>query len=328
MASIVVAGDTSGTVTLAAPAVSGTTTLTLPTTSGTIVTTSGAQTIEFADGSASTPSITNSGDTNTGMFFPAADTIAFAEGGTEAMRLDANGNVGIGTSTTSGFASGKLIVASSGDNFVSLQAGTTNASGINMVDSVTGSAVGLIRYQHASDAMDFFTNGSQRMHVNSSGNVGIGTSSQDTRLVVSANTGTAVQRIYNTNATNTYQMSFHNSTQECGTITTGNNTVGYNSNSDYRLKENVVPMTGALDKVAQLNPVTYTWKASGTAGQGFIAHELQEHFPEAVSGEKDAVDADGKPIYQGMDTSFLVATLTAAIQELTARVKELEAKVK
>jgi hypothetical protein len=99
MASIVVAGDTSGTVTLAAPAVSGTTTLTLPTTSGTIVTTSGSQTIEFADGSASTPSITNSGDTNTGMFFPAADTIAFAEGGAEAMRLDSAGNVGIGTTS-------------------------------------------------------------------------------------------------------------------------------------------------------------------------------------------------------------------------------------
>jgi hypothetical protein len=93
MSSVVIAGDTSGTVTLAAPAVSGTTTLTLPTTSGTIVTTSGSQTIEFADGSASTPSITNSGDTNTGMFFPAADTIAFAEGGTEAMRLDSGGRV-------------------------------------------------------------------------------------------------------------------------------------------------------------------------------------------------------------------------------------------
>jgi hypothetical protein len=247
--------------------------------------------------------------------------------GTNAVTVDASQRVGIGTTDMASFASGKLVVTSSGDNFVSLQAGTTNASGINMVDSVTGSAVGLIRYQHASDAMDFFTNGSQRMHVNSSGNVGIGTSSQDTRLVVSANTGTAVQRIYNTNATNTYQMSFHNNAQECGTITTGNNTVGYNSNSDYRLKENIVPMTGALAKVAQLNPVTYTWKASGTAGQGFIAHELQEHFPEAVSGEKDAVDAEGKPIYQGMDTSFLVATLTAAIKEQQTVINDLKARI-
>jgi len=247
--------------------------------------------------------------------------------GTNAVTVDASQRVGIGTTDMASFASGKLVVTSSGDNFVSLQAGTTNASGVNMVDSATGSAVGLIRYQHASDAMDFFTNGSQRMHVNSSGNVGIGTSSQDTRLVVSANTGTAVQRIYNTNATNTYQMSFHNNAQECGTITTGNNTVGYNSNSDYRLKENIVPMTGALAKVAQLNPVTYTWKASGTAGQGFIAHELQEHFPEAVSGEKDAVDAEGKPIYQGMDTSFLVATLTAAIKEQQTVINDLKARI-
>jgi hypothetical protein len=93
MSKLVLSGDTSGSVTLDAPAVSGTTTLTLPTTSGTVVVTSGAQTIEFADGSASTPSITNSGDTNTGMFFPAADTIAFAEGGAESMRIDSSGNV-------------------------------------------------------------------------------------------------------------------------------------------------------------------------------------------------------------------------------------------
>jgi hypothetical protein len=93
MANLILNGSTSGSVTLSSPAVSGTTTLTLPTTSGTVVVTSGAQTIEFADGSASTPSITNSGDTNTGMFFPAADTIAFAEGGTETMRLDSSGNV-------------------------------------------------------------------------------------------------------------------------------------------------------------------------------------------------------------------------------------------
>jgi len=101
---LVLNGDTSGSVTLDAPAVSGTTILTLPTTTGTIVVTSGSQTIEFADGSASTPSITNSGDTNTGIFFPAADTIAFAEGGAEAMRLTDTGllqfNSGYGSVAT------------------------------------------------------------------------------------------------------------------------------------------------------------------------------------------------------------------------------------
>jgi hypothetical protein len=79
-------------------------------------------------------------------------------------------------------------------------------------------------------------------------------------------------------------------------------------------------MTGALSKVAALNPVTYTWKLDGSDGQGFIAHELQAVVPDAVTGEKDAVNEDGSIKPQGIDTSFLVATLTAALQELKALV--------
>jgi hypothetical protein len=104
LAKLILNGSTSGSISLESPAVSGTTTLTLPANTGTVVVTSGAQTIEFADGSASTPSITNSGDTNTGMFFPAADTIAFAENGTESMRLTDTGllqfNSGYGSVAT------------------------------------------------------------------------------------------------------------------------------------------------------------------------------------------------------------------------------------
>jgi len=98
----------------------------------------------------------------------------------------------------------------------------------------------------------------------------------------------------------------------------GVTSVNYATSSDYRLKENVTPMTGALATVAQLKPVNYKWKADGSDGQGFIAHELQEVVPDAVTGTKDAIDQHGEPIYQGIDTSFLVATLTAAIQELKA----------
>ena len=90
-------------------------------------------------------------------------------------------------------------------------------------------------------------------------------------------------------------------------------------------------MTGALAKVALLKPCTYKWKVDGSDGQGFIAHELAEVEAGCVTGEKDAVDEDGNPQYQGIDTSFLVATLTAAIQEqqtlitaLTARITALE----
>lgn len=96
----------------------------------------------------------------------------------------------------------------------------------------------------------------------------------------------------------------------------GTTAISYNTTSDYRLKENIAPMTGALDIVSQLNPVTYNWKVDGSSGQGFIAHELQNVVPDAVTGEKDAIDAEGRAVYQGIDTSFLVATLTAAIQEL------------
>ena len=77
-------------------------------------------------------------------------------------------------------------------------------------------------------------------------------------------------------------------------------------------------MKNALETVAQLKPVTYNWKSNGSAGQGFIAHELQAVVPDCVTGEKDAVDADGNPEYQGVDTSFLVATVVAALQELKA----------
>jgi hypothetical protein len=103
-----------------------------------------------------------------------------------------------------------------------------------------------------------------------------------------------------------------------GSINFDNTTTSYGTSSDYRLKNNIAPMTGALAKVAQLKPVTYKWNVDGSDGQGFIAHELSEVVPQCVSGEKDAVDEDGNPKYQGIDTSFLVATLTAAIQELKA----------
>lgn len=112
-----------------------------------------------------------------------------------------------------------------------------------------------------------------------------------------------------------------------GSITSNGSTVAYNTSSDYRLKESVQPMIGALAKVAALKPCTYIWKSNGIAGEGFIAHELQAVVPDCVTGEKDAVDSDGNPVYQGIDTSFLVATLTAAIQELNAKVDAQAAEI-
>jgi hypothetical protein len=80
-------------------------------------------------------------------------------------------------------------------------------------------------------------------------------------------------------------------------------------------------------KICQLKPVSYKWKEDGSNGEGFIAHELAEVCPHAVTGKKDAVDVDGKPVHQGIDTSFLVATLTAAIQEQQALIQSLTTRL-
>jgi hypothetical protein len=112
-----------------------------------------------------------------------------------------------------------------------------------------------------------------------------------------------------------------------GSVSVTASATAYNTTSDYRLKNSVAPMTGALAKVTALNPVTFKWNADDSDGEGFIAHELAEVCPYAVTGEKDAVDADGNPVHQGIDTSFLVATLTAAIKELKSELDTVKAEL-
>jgi hypothetical protein len=184
MANLVISGDSSGSITLAAPAVSGTTILTLPTTTGTLVVTGGAQTIEFADGTVSAPSITNSGDTNTGIFFPAADTIAFTEGGVESMRIDSAGNVGIGTATPQG----KFVASNSGANGFEVQPDSSSGTEtrINSFNrsSVAFTPIGINASQHY-----WLTSSTERMRINSTGDVGIGTASPSSRLTMSGATG-------------------------------------------------------------------------------------------------------------------------------------------
>jgi hypothetical protein len=180
----------------------------------------------------------------------------------------------------------------------------------------------------------FTTNNSERMRIDSSGNVLLNTTSiySEGLLNIGFN-GQAKEAIVmrDTNATlNGSYVYFQNSAgSNAGNIAhTGPTTVAYNTTSDYRLKENIAPMTGALDKVSALKPVTYTWKnTDNEVGEGFIAHELQEVCPLAVTGEKDAVNEDGSIKAQGIDTAKIVGLLTAAIQELNAKVTALEAQL-
>jgi hypothetical protein len=105
--------------------------------------------------------------------------------------------------------------------------------------------------------------------------------------------------------------------------------VSYNTTSDYRLKEDVVPLEGAADRVLQLNPVRFRWKGNPGYGlvDGFLAHEVTPVVHEAVSGEKDAVNPDGSIKPQGIDQSKLVPLLTAALQEALVRIAALEARL-
>jgi hypothetical protein len=229
---------------------------------------------------------------------------------------DSSGNVGIGTSSPSN----KLHVI--GDV---LSQGRGNTYGYKLPDwriynSSTGNAL----------VFDDYTN--ERMRIDSSGNLLVNTTSAtgSAKFVVAADTTTAnPMAVSNTRSTAStdYSILFYRNGSVVGSVQTSLSATSYVTSSDYRLKENIAPMTGALDKVAQLKPCTYNWKLDGEAGQGFIAHELQEVVPECVTGEKDAVDADGNPQYQGIDTSFLVATLTAAIQEQQAIIEQLKADV-
>jgi hypothetical protein len=205
--------------------------------------------------------------------------------------------------------------------------------------------------------------GTERARIDSSGNLMVGQTSTGSKFAI---TQSIADWCINLNAvpsgTQYFTVFRYNGTL-IGQITGNNTSTAYTTTSDYRLKENVQPMTSALATVAQLKPVTYTWKEDGSEGQGFIAHELQAVVPDAVVGEKDATkieqyeispavpatfDEEGNeltpaveavmgerevPAYQGIDTSFLVATLTAAIQEqqaiittLTERITALENK--
>jgi hypothetical protein len=104
--------------------------------------------------------------------------------------------------------------------------------------------------------------------------------------------------------------------------------VSYLTGSDYRLKDNITPISGALDRVLNINPVSFVYKAnSSTVYEGFIAHELAPLAPYAVNGQKDAIDEEGNPVYQGVDQAKLVPLLAAAIRELSAQVTTLTAEV-
>jgi hypothetical protein len=130
--------------------------------------------------------------------------------------------------------------------------------------------------------------------------------------------------VFNINGTGNI-ISIRTSGTQVGTISVSGSATAYNTSSDYRLKENVVAMSGATERLKQLKPSRFNFIADpDTTVDGFLAHEVQDVVPEAITGTKDAVDAEGNPEYQGIDQSKLIPLLVATIQELEARIAQLE----
>jgi hypothetical protein len=207
------------------------------------------------------------------------------------------------------------------------------------VTSLTASTSLTSPIHNSNTTLSLQTNGTTAaMTIDASQNVSIGTATVSAKLTVigaagalyaSQSVASGYTSVFNAivNAGTYYLMAFQAGGTTVGSITSNGTTTAYNVTSDYRLKENVLPMITGLTTINALKPVTYSWVRDKSSGEGFIAHELQEVIPHAVTGEKDAVDPDGLIRPQGVDYSKIVVHLVAAIKELSAKNDALEARL-
>ena len=120
-------------------------------------------------------------------------------------------------------------------------------------------------------------------------------------------------------------MSFEGGGTQTGDIRINGSVTSYNSYSDYRLKENVVPLTDPITRLKTLKPYRFNFIASPDITlDGFFAHEVSPAVAEAVGGEKDEVDNDGNVVPQALDMAKLVPLLTASLQEAITKIETLE----
>ena len=256
------------------------------------------------------------------MIFSTASSGANA---TERMRIDSSGNVGIGTSGPSY----NLHVRNGGGNgTIGVQYGTSTVTLLSAY-----AAQGDLQVTGANP-LTFTNNSTERMRIDSSGNLLVGTTSAGgaggvTIYPLGGGAGTAAIQVFNkTNTASDSAILFRVAGTTVSGISYTSTVVTYGTVSDYRLKTVVGAISDSGTRIDSLEPIEYTWNSNGQRARGFLAHKFQEVYASSVTGTKDAVDADGNPIHQGMQagSTEVIADLVAEIQSLRKRLTALESK--
>jgi hypothetical protein len=279
----------------------------------------------------------------------ASDTAGNAITFTQAMTLFASGALALGT--TSDPTSGHFAIGpDSGKTAASLMwmANTGGRLYIGKESSAGGTIIGgtdayaAVVGTNNAYPLQFGTNNAVRATITSAGYLLVGTTSAPETYAtkgafVHGGSGVALYT-YNSSvgadssfvskvtSTNCALATWVYSSTTLGSITTNGTVVVYGGTSDYRLKTVIGAVTGQGERIDALEPIEYTWNSNGSHTRGFLAHKFQEVYPDSVTGTKDDIDADGKPVYQGMQasTSEVIADLVAEIQSLRKRLAALE----
>tara|TARA_R100000773_G_scaffold43745_1_gene42870 strand:- start:3232 stop:4608 length:1377 start_codon:yes stop_codon:yes gene_type:complete len=326
--------------------------------------------------------IVHTGDTNTAIRFPAADTVTIETAASERIRVTDAGKIGIGTTTPE-----NPIEIETANTLGSTFTGTTHGEGLRVTQSSysSGNFVSLVEAPYQPNGVPnvrmaaLFTGSGSSLAFGTSNSFGSGVTNEAMRI---DNNGNILLGITSTGTTGAYfdpesldrtvlftgsssassgitLVAFNNPNGIVGGISTAASSTSFNTSSDYRLKENITDITGAIDRVKTLAPKRFNFKVDpDNKVDGFLAHEAQEVVPEAVTGTKDQTeaigdlkDADGnvteskvvkpdtlqegytwtetetRPVYQGIDQAKLVPLLTAALKEAIAEIETLKTKV-